>query len=150
MTQHPNFFSSFSRPQSFLPPASKLPFEAPTPPWPASLTRTAARVAASNTASTFLFCRAEVSKYPFAPMESAILWPYKDGMNSCQQIFWDLTVGSQRGIGDKDERRTVARSVNRSGEKVPFAIALSRRSVLHATRMTGIALPQIDLTSSIH
>lgn len=33
---------------------------------------------------------------------------------------------------------------------VPFPIALSLRSVLQATKITGIALPQIDRTSSIH
>lgn len=71
-------------------------------------------------------------------------------MSSCQQIFLRFEGWKSKGIGDKEERRTVARSVNRSGEKVPFAIALSRRSALHATRMTGIVLPQIDLTSSIH
>lgn len=45
---------------------------------------------------------------------------------------------------------TVSRSMNVCGVNVPFSIALSRRSTLHATSTTGIDLPQILRTSSIH
>lgn len=98
------------------------------------------------------FCFAELKFQSILLRRWSLLFsdPIKMEWTHVNGFFWDLKVGSRRGIREKEERRTVARSVNRSGEKVPFAIALSRRSVLHATRMTGIALPQIDLTSSIH
>jgi len=45
---------------------------------------------------------------------------------------------------------TVSLSIYLSVLNVPFDMALSRRSVLQATRITGIDLPHIDRTSSIH
>lgn len=57
--------------------------------------------------------------------------------------------GDWKAVGAKQILTTSA-SIKVSGLYVPFWMALSRRSVLHATRMTGIDGPQMERTSSIH
>lgn len=48
------------------------------------------------------------------------------------------------------EKLTVSASIQFAGLNVPLAIALSRKSTLQATRITGMDAPQMERTSSIH
>lgn len=57
---------------------------------------------------------------------------------------------SERSVDRVAEGLTVAVSIYLYGVNDPLAMALSRRSALQATNITGIAFPQICRTSSIH
>jgi hypothetical protein len=57
---------------------------------------------------------------------------------------------SECSVDRATEELTVAVSIYLSAVKVPLAMALSRRSALQATNITGIAFPHICRTSSIH
>lgn len=103
------------------------------------------------------------------PYSAVSLIPDKDGSSSCRLKHRIYTlvqecrcfhivlrpdrVGYTSSLSlaqNECTQLTVSVSMNSSGRYVPFAFALSRRSVLHATRITGMLLPHIDLTSSIH
>lgn len=82
--------------------------------------------------------------------------PQRLSLHAAARPYWAypshplLAVDAPHSLRSCCALLTVASSMNSSRLNVPFAIALSRRSRLHPTRMTGIDDPQMLRTSSIH